>query len=201
MINKTHSRRELEILEKTTPDAIVIPFKKEIISLCKAFGKSGQSGGSAPFTARAISMAVEKLMMHETLAPLTGEDDEWNDVTSINDGEPWYQNNRDSRVFKEGKQGKPYFIDAIVFDGNIGGRFTGGDVVTLKNGKKIGSLQYIKSFPFEPKTFYIDVIDKRWVDEEETRLDENGNWWTHEIKDEDQLKEVFEYYNVRCQES
>lgn len=188
---KSHAKRELEILEKTTPDAIVTPFKNEILALCEAFGESGQSGGSAPFTAKAISQAVEKLMMFETLTPLTGEDDEWTDVTDINDGATdimKYQNNRDSRVFKQ-EDGRAYFIDAIVFDGNIGARFTGNGIPSEKYGK-VGSCQYIKSFPFKPKTFYVDVIDHRWTDKD-------GDWWSHSIKDEKQLKEVFEYYDKR----
>lgn len=191
---QSHAKRELEILAKTTPDAIVTPFTNEILALCEAFGKSGQSGGSAPYTASAISQAVKKLMMFETLAPITGEDDEWTDVSTSNNGKPMFQNNRDSRVFKDGKEGKAYFIEAIVFDGDIGGRFTGNGSVT-HNGKNIGSTQYIKEFPFTPKTFYVDVIDHRWKDKEEKTPDVNGDWWTHSIKDEKQLDEVFEYYN------
>lgn len=53
------AKRELDILEATTPDAIITPFAKEILALCEAFGKSGQSGGSAPYTASAISQAVK----------------------------------------------------------------------------------------------------------------------------------------------
>ncbi len=189
-----HAKRELEILAKTTHNAIVIPFANEILALCEAFGKSGQSGGSAPYTATAISQAVKKLMMFETLTPLTGEDTEWTDITSINDKKPLFQNNRDSRVFKNSKDGKAYFIEAIVFDGDIGGRFTGNKIVTL-NGEYIGSKQYIKSFPFIPKTFYVDVIDHRWKDKEETTPDVNGDWWTHSIKNVEQLQEVFEYYD------
>lgn len=192
--SQSHAKRELEILSKVVPDAIVTPFAKEIIALCEAFGRSGQSGGSAPYTASAISDAVKTLMMFETIAPLTGEDDEWNDVTDINDNEPLLQNNRDSRVFKDGKDGRAWFLDAIVFDGNIGGRFTGNGSVMLRD-EVLSSRQFIKSFPFKPKTFYIDVVDYRWKDKEETTLDVNGDWWTHSIKDESQLKEVFEYYD------
>lgn len=192
---QSHAKRELEILAKTVPDAIIAPFKNEILALCEAFGSSGQSGGSAPYTAAAISQAVKTLMMNETLAPLTGEDHEWVDVTVMNDGKTMYQNNRDGRVFKNGKDGKAYFIDAIVFDGNVGGRFTGGGSSVSYNGGTIGSAQQIKSFPFEPKVFYVDVIDYRWKDKEETTPDVNGDWWTHSIKDEKQLDEVFEYYD------
>ena len=54
------AKRELDILAATVPDAIVTPFAKEILALCEAFGKSGQSGGSAPYTASAISQAIKK---------------------------------------------------------------------------------------------------------------------------------------------
>lgn len=191
---KTHAERELEILRTTSPDDLVNEFSKEIIDLCEAFGNSGQSGYSAPYVAKAISQAVETLMLQQTIAPLTGEDDEWNDVSSYAaDGKPFFQNNRDSRVFKNGKTGASYFIEAVVFDSDKGGRFTGN--IPMSNGKHIGSFQYIKSFPFTPKTFYIDVIDHRWKDGEETQADDNGGWWTHNIKDENQLKEVFDYYD------
>lgn len=192
---QSHAKRELEMLAETTPGAIILEFSNEIIALCEAFGKSGQSGGSAPFVSSAISQAVKKLMMFETIAPLTGEDQEWSDVSIMNNGELMFQNNRDSRVFKDGKNVQAYFIDAIVFDGSIGGRFTGNGSVTDINGNNIRSCQNIKSFPFYPKTFYIDVIDYRWKDKEETILDIDGDWWTHSIKDETQLTEVFEYYD------
>ena len=192
---QSHAKRELDILIKTTPDAIIRDFVPELLALCEAFGKSGQSGGSAPYTAKALSMAVETLCLQNLICPITGVDEEWTDVTSSNDGEPMFQNNRDSRVFKNGKEGKAYFIEAIVFDGDIAGRFTGNGSVNDKGGVNIGSTQYIKAFPFEPKTFYVNVIDHRWKDKEEKTSDVNGDWWTHSLKDETQLKEVFEYYN------
>lgn len=193
--SELHAKGELEILAKTTPDALVLPFTNEILALCAAFGSSGQSGGSAPYVANAISQALKRLMMFETLAPLTGEDSEWIDVGNSNNGEVTFQNTRDSRVFKDGKDGRAYFIDAIVFDGDIGGRFTGSGSVTYDEGT-IGSTQYIKEFPFYPKTFYVDVIDHRFFDKEEKTPDIKGDWWAHSIKDEKQLDEVFEYYDT-----
>lgn len=191
--SESHAKRELEILAKTSPDALIIPFTNEILALCEAFGKSGQSGGSAPYTASAISGAIKKLMMFETITPLTGENEEWVNTDTNNGNGPIFQNKRDSRVFKDGKEGKPYFIDAVVFDGNISQKFTTNGLV-LPNNDKIGSTQYIKKFPFVPKTFYIEILEQRWKDEEGTIPDINGEWWTYSIKDIEQLKEVFEYY-------
>ncbi len=190
----SHAQRELDILAATVPDAIITPFRDEILALTEKFGKSGQSGGSAPMTASAICQALEKLFNFETIAPLTGEDSEWNDVTGINNGVPMFQNNRLSSVFKNGKDGKPYYIDAVIYRGNIGGTFTGGADVRL-NGKQIKRAFHIKSFPFKPKTFYVDVFDHRWKDKSETELDHSGDWWTHTIKDVSQLDAVYEYYD------
>ena len=144
-----------------------------------------------PYTAAALSQAIKKLLQFETIAPLTGEDNEWMEVD-----EDTYQNIRDSRIFKQGKDGRAYFLDAISFQGNIGlCPFTSNGSVTTEKGEAIKSRQYIKSFPFKPKTFYIDVIDYRWKDKEETIEDPDGDWWTHILKDTDQLREVFEYYD------
>lgn len=79
------ARQELDILETTVPDAIITPFAKEILALCEAFGKSGQSGGSAPMTASAISQAVKKLMLQEPICPITGVDKEWVNIRDVID--------------------------------------------------------------------------------------------------------------------
>ena len=73
---QSHAQVEFDILSNTTPDAIALEFKDEILALCEKFGKSGQSGGSAPYTAAIISSVVKKLCTFQTIAPLTGEDDE-----------------------------------------------------------------------------------------------------------------------------
>jgi len=191
-----HAKKELTILKKTVKDPIIEPFTEEILALCEAVGKSGQSGGSIPYTAGAIGETITKLLMQETLAPLTGEDSEWNRLSDDELGEEMlYQNNRYSSVFKD-KDNRAYFIDAIVFDGDIGGAFTGNSI-ELSNGDTVGSSQYIKEFPFTPKTFYIDVIDSRWKTKEEKEKGLYGDWWTHTIKDEKQLDEVFEYYDKK----
>ncbi len=186
---QSHAKRELEILFATTPDAIIREFETEILALCEKFGKSGQSGGSAPFTAQAISHAIKTLCLQETIAPLTGEDSEWTDVTEMNDGEIMYQNNRNSAVFKDG-DGKAYYIDAIIKRNQDGTCWSGSlwkskeDYLTGNKDLMVGSLGYIKSFPFTPKTFYIDVIEE-----------EVGNHdWEMYLKDTEQLEEVYEYY-------
>lgn len=75
------------------------------LELLEVFSKQGHSGMSAPY---AVAL-FEKLAKWKPLTPLTGSDDEWNEV-----GENTWQNNRDSSVFK-GSDGRAYNIDGIVF--------------------------------------------------------------------------------------
>lgn len=193
-MSKTKSKAELEfvILKKTVDDAIITPFEKEILALVDKFGESGQSGGSAPYVAEAIAEAVKKLCLQEPICFITGIDEEWNDVSEYCGDKKVFQNNRLSSVFKEGENGKPYYLDAIVFKGQNGNHFTGNST-KLKSGEVIRSRQFIR-LPFKPKTFFIDVIETEWADEKETVKKQGGGWWTSVVKDESQLDEVFEYY-------
>jgi hypothetical protein len=53
------------------------------------------------------------LLQHKPLSPLTGADDEWQDIGTDNDGNTIYQNKRASSVFKQNEQA--YWMDGIVF--------------------------------------------------------------------------------------
>lgn len=183
---QSHAKRELDILLKTMPDAIIRDFIPEILALCEAFGKSGQSGGSAPYVASALSQAIKKLLLFGTICPLQGTDDEWMEV-----GDDQYQNKRKGDVFKHGKDGRAYYLDAIVWQGEDDyDTFTGS-----VNG--VSSRQYVKSFPFEPKTFYVNVVRDFNVDGlEEKEIIETGlGRYVYKLKDPAQLDEVFEYYD------
>lgn len=188
---QSHAKKELDILIKTTPDAIIRDFVPEILAICEAFGKSGQSGGSAPYTASALSQAIKKLCLHQPICPITGIDEEWNSCLDMGDRDDIYQNNRSTNIFKKGRNGRAYFLDAIVWQGEDDyDTFTG----TI-NG--ITSRQYIKSFPFKPKTFYIDVVRDFNVEgiPEEDVIETGLGRYIYKLKDEKQLEEVFQYYD------
>ena len=110
-----HAKRELDLLIESNPEGeiVVEPFIPQILELVDAFGESGQSGGSAPFTAGCIISTLKKLFAFQPLSPLTGEDSEWNDVSNLGDSPVW-QNNRCSHVFKDAN-GIAYDIDGYVF--------------------------------------------------------------------------------------
>ena len=85
---------------------------KAILDLIELFDSQGHSGFTAPYTINTFS----RLAMFKPLSPLTGEDDEWDDV-----GGGLLQNKRYSAVFKDGKDGTAYNIDGKVFtdDGEV----------------------------------------------------------------------------------
>lgn len=150
--------------------------QEAVLELLEVFSKQGHSGSSAPFAIHYF----KKLANHEPLAPIMCTDDEWNSCADMGD-DPDFQNNRCSAVFKHGVDGKPYYLDAIVWRSDNGSSFTGSAYNSKK--EKIYSRQYIK-IPFTPKTFYIDVID----------IEIGKDDYEHRIKDESQLKEVWKYY-------
>jgi hypothetical protein len=113
---QSFAQQELDILEQSVKGAVLIPFKKEILALCEAFGKSGQSGGSAPMTASAISQAVNNLMLQKPICDVMNIDSEWVDVSELSDGEKLWQNSRCSALFKY-PSGECSYVDAIVWQG------------------------------------------------------------------------------------
>ena len=108
METMTWAERELEAAGYRADDKEEGPNKwlrENVLELLEVFRKQGHSGNSAPFAIRLFSL----LASNRPLTPLTGDDSEWNEV-----GENVWQNNRDSRVFKNEK-GEAHQIDGIVF--------------------------------------------------------------------------------------
>jgi len=140
MINESNSNNfvdiEFEILKKLSNpenEYIVMDFIDEIKAVVNKFNKNGQSGGSAPYTAFAISDTIKKLCLQQPIAPITGDDSEWNDVSEYDDsGSKWFQNKRCSAVFKSNTE-KPYYLDAIVFQGIAEYDTFTGNCVKLKD--------------------------------------------------------------------
>jgi hypothetical protein len=158
--------------------------QQNVLDLVSVFSTQGHSGMSAPYC---INM-FKTLASYKPLIPITGNDSEWGQPFDYDETR---QNKRLSSVFKCGKDGHPYYLDAIVWRDQNDCGFTGN--VKDSNGNNISSAQNIR-LPFTPKTFYVDVIGTEWADKEETVEKKGGGWWTTVIKDELQLNEVFEYY-------
>lgn len=100
-----------------------------VLKMVEQFADEGHSGMSAGM---AIAL-FKKVASFEPLTPLTGSDDEWNEV-----GPGVFQNRRCSRVFKE--NGQAYDIDGIVWRDPDGMTFTNRDS------------RVPVTFPYTPKT-------------------------------------------------
>lgn len=134
-----HARRELALLRGPDFDAeedggMQDEMDRCILDVIKVFSEQGHSGMSAAY---AIS-CIEKLLRFEPITPLTGADDEWNDV-----GDGMEQNNRCGRVFREGY--RAYDIEGRVFREPNGSAYTSRD----------SSVEV--TFPYTPSTEYVDV--------------------------------------------
>ena len=174
-----HFEAELKILKSTVGkgDRLLIePYIPIIKKIIKVFGNQGHSGCSAPMEAGVLANTIKNVLAFKPLSPITGNDGEW---TNVHDA--IYQNKRLSAVFKDGANGKPYYLDAVVWKNQTGSCYTGQALKS--DGTKILSRQYIK-FPFVPKTFYVDVIEKEIA---------KGDWEFY-IKDERQLEEALRYF-------
>lgn len=138
-----HAKRELDLIVKQCEDEEAAKMQeainKDIMNIVEMFGNQGHSGFSASYAIKIIT----KLLNYDFITPLTGEDDEWMEVT---DGV--YQNKRQGRIFKQADRfdGKPYYIDGKAFSDD-GGKswYTNGDsFVTVEFPlRKLPETEYI----------------------------------------------------------
>ena len=150
---------------------------KAVLELLTVFAKQGHSGCSADL----VSDLFNKLSRYKTLSPLTGKDDEWNNV-----GNDMFQNKRNPAVFKNGKEERPYYINADTQKTQTGNCY--GGTLRLKDGRIVDKC-YIKDFSNLP-TITIDVIENEII---------KDNWEMY-IKDESQLDELAKYYDFKILE-
>ena len=111
MSSINYARNELERIENQcdTPEGLEMQKEvtKDVLELIEVFVNQGHSGFSAGY----VAGLFDRLVHWKPLTPLTGEDDEWNDVGVYStDKSPLYQNKRCSRVFKEA-DGRVYDIE------------------------------------------------------------------------------------------
>lgn len=139
-----HAKRELLIagyppveVAEEGPDKWI---QQNVLELLRVFSAQGHSGGTAPVC---VSM-FHHLALFKPLAPLTGEDSEWEEGE---DGV--FQNKRCSWVFKSQDRfvGQAYNIRGRVY------RQPDGVCYTNENST------VLVTFPYTPTTTYVDVPD------------------------------------------
>lgn len=172
-----HAKREFEILEEFEEgfekDEYSEMIKNDVLKLIKVFSRQGHSGGSAYQTISLFS----KLARYETLSPITDDEKDW-----VNVDTGYYQNRRCSALFKDTANTKEaYYLDAIVWVEPNGYSYTGG--AYDENNSLILSRNYVKCFPFVPKTFYVKVSEPDALGE-------------RKILDKEELLKALDYYTV-----
>ena len=181
-----HAKKELELagLFSEDKDFYGGMTGTAVMELIEVFSKQGHSGMSAGIVIQIFS----KLANFKNINPITGEDDEWNHIGEWDDGYsgPMYQNKRCSGVFKYEDGTCTYNSDVIKTSPN-GTTWSGPLYPTKEDAiNNTNKLKFkIKSYPFTPKTFYIDV------NEEEIEKDD----WIMWVKDPKQLDDVYDYYD------
>lgn len=101
-----YAKKELDIIGMTddSEDEMNRMMRKHILHMVNEFAEEGHSGFSAGYALNIL----KSLLAFKPLAPLTGADDEWNEV-----GDGLWQNRRASDVFKD--ENGAYWSDGIVF--------------------------------------------------------------------------------------
>jgi len=173
-----YAKKELELAGWFKKDGM---YEDEIgnavMDLVNVFSKQGHSGMSANLTLQLFNKVAD----FEPLLPIQGTDEEWTkDVNLIG------QNLRCSSIFKN-EDGSCHYINALSFKTQKGICWSGSAID--KNGNKISSSQNI-NFPFTPKTFIVDVIEK------EVSKDN----WEFYIKDQHQLEKALKYFKKESED-
>lgn len=149
------SENELNLLLKNCKDADAVQVQKEINSnimeIVKLFAQQKYSGFSAGY----VLNIIERLLKYKPLTPLTGEDDEWEEV-SISDTQKVLQNKRCPQVFKEINE-----TNGVVYDSE-GKMFSSDNGHTwwhTSESRVNVTLPY--SVPQSPENVIIDNKDQR----------------------------------------
>lgn len=169
-----HAKVELKLIEADSKDSMYGGMLYDsCLELIEVFSKQGHSGMSAGI----VRDLFNKLSDFKPLSKLTLKDDEWFECTDY-----MMQNKRNGAVFKDGKDGRAYYIDAFYKKTQTGSTWSG--CLDLKDGRSVRRC-YIKDTANMPRVC-IDVIER------EVKKDD----WEMTMKDEAQLDELRKFYDL-----
>ena len=118
---------------------------KAILDLLELFASQGHSGFTASYTVDVF----KRLAMFKPLAPLTGEDSEWNEVDYLG----LYQNKRYSAVFKD-KDGKACNSEGKIFTDDGGETWYGSK-------DSLVEITFPYTVPDTPEKVYLSKAESR----------------------------------------
>lgn len=127
----------------TDEDGMQEVMNRDILEIIEKFSGQGHSGFSAGY---ALSV-LDRLLRFKPISPLTGEDEEWNEVSPRGE----YQNKRCSSVFKNA-DGAAYDIDAIIVSDD-------GGITWLSSGRFRKEVTFPYVVPTFPERVYIEYTE------------------------------------------
>lgn len=129
-----HAIREMEFAWPEYDDMQEM-MKRDLLDIVAVFSAQGHSGMSAPYAIKCL----RKLLAFEPIAPLTGEEWEWQELDGFHK-----QNIRCSHVFMD-SDGNAYDIEGKVFVEPDGMAYTSGE-------SKVPV-----EFPYTPETEFVQI--------------------------------------------
>lgn len=103
-----YAKRELDLAGYTEGSEFPNVWVREnVLELIEKISEQGHSGTSIHY----VIELFKRLATYTPITPLTGEDDEWNEVDEVNGV---WQNKRHPAIFKSNDRG-PYWLDGVVF--------------------------------------------------------------------------------------
>ena len=170
------AKKEMEILNGKNVDEMQQLITKNILELIEVFAKQDHSGMSANYCLNLFN----KLAKYKPLTPISFEENQWKRI-----GKGMYQHKRNFGVFKDGKDGRPYYIHAYTMCWkNEPDNCWGGGIV-LKHGRYLRRC-YIKD-PAKMPTIKI-LISLEYNHG-------NGDWEFEKIGKR-KLRELKKYYDL-----
>jgi len=134
-----YAKKELELLG-STDDEMQKTMNKHILEIVKVFSEQGHSGFSGAY----VVSTLTRLLSFKPLKPLTGEDDEWNEIS-----EGKFQNKRCSSVFKNSNDGTAYDINGKIFTDD-------GGKTWYTNRESRVNIEFPYTVPEKPERVYLE---------------------------------------------
>lgn len=201
------AKEQFDLLEKNSPDIIILKYKKEILDICKKMADEGHSGASADMYRRVLVDALDRFLQIKPINPIYNTEDEWVDIN----GGKLFQNKFCRSLFKD-NEGNVYNNELLIK--HVKYQMIHGKKIPCKKGCWHGGVYltredalndtnrvvaYIKKFPYSvpTKPVYLDVI------EEEIDKDSWIMWMNNPKQLEELDPEIYEIAhinskNIKC---
>lgn len=193
---KQFLEQEIETLIKLEPNKfgnMLTELKPEIMALSEKVMQHEIHQSIRPRIMETFVGVLHRLFNWSIIAPITGEEDEWELVKTKTKKEPkLYRNKRMPSIIKT-ETGACFFEEAIIFV----------DVADKTNFRAeiegVTSIMGIKAFPFIPRTFVVDVIPMPYNieknGEKPNMVIKDGKHFIYHIKNKKQVALANKYYN------